>query len=88
MVDFSLLLVSLLDGSVVLCAELLDASFDAALEAEASEVEAAHGPVGLFGPGHERVEDGDWWIDPAVIEFDVGVDPWTREATAVELAGT
>lgn len=66
----------------------MDVAFDFALEAEALEAKAAHGPVGLFGPRHEWVGDGDWGIDAVVVELDVGVDAGTGEAGAVELAGT
>ena len=37
-------------GLLALVAEPFDVAFYFALEAEALETEAAHGPVGLFGP--------------------------------------
>jgi len=43
--------------------------------------------VGLLGPRHEWVGDGEWGVNAVVVELDVGVDARTREAGAVELAG-
>lgn len=68
-------------------AELVDVAFDFALEAEALEGEAAHGPVGFVGPGHEWVHDGNGWVDAVVVELDVCVEAGAGEACAVELAG-
>ncbi|KAL4359799.1 hypothetical protein AHAS_Ahas08G0113500 [Arachis hypogaea] len=69
-----------------LSAEPVDVAFDFALKVEALEGETAHGPVGLSGPRHEWVGDGDRGINAVVVELDVGVDARAGEACAVELA--
>jgi len=73
-------------GLLALVAEPFDVAFYFALEAEALEAEAAHGPVGFLGPGHKWAVDGSGWVNAVVVELDVGVDPRAGEAGAVELA--
>lgn len=73
---------------LALGAKPFDIAFNFALETEALEAEAAHGPVGLLGPGHEWVVDGNGWVDAVVVELDVGVDPRSGEAGAVEFPRT
>lgn len=75
-------------GLFELGAEPLDVAFDFALETEAFEAEATHGPVGLFGPIHKWVVDRNRWVNAVVVELDVGVDARAREASAVEFAWT
>lgn len=52
-------------------AELVNVSFDPALETEAREVETAHGPVGLSGPREERIEDREGRINAVRVELRV-----------------
>ena len=76
---------SALEDLLLLRSELLDAALNPPPEAVALDVEAAHGPVGLLRPRHERIGDGGQQIDPLGVELDVGVEALALKTLELKL---